>query len=172
MHRSRRLIVQTLVFSRSYLHRQMSTPETPSTERRNYWADEFCLKMPDFHVTFSDLLHAVNLRHGTNGFTSPPKEGVLRIFFALEKIRRLRPGLNPRTWVPKPRTLPLDHRSRRDQTVLHGMTCLIEVGRMFELSNLHALLRGEEKGECFTHQYFISTPAPSFPISYRTALHL
>jgi len=31
--------------------------------------------------------------------------------FAL-KIRRLRPGLNPRTWVPKASTLPLDHRSR------------------------------------------------------------
>jgi hypothetical protein len=24
-----------------------------------------------------DILHAVNLRHGTDGFTSPPKEGVL-----------------------------------------------------------------------------------------------
>jgi len=33
------------------------------------------------HVTFRDLLHAVKLRHGTDGFTSPPKEGVLRIFF-------------------------------------------------------------------------------------------
>ena len=44
-------------------------------------ADEFFLKM---HVTFRDLLHAVNLRHGTNGFTSLPKEGVLRIFFALK----------------------------------------------------------------------------------------
>ena len=27
-----------------------------------------------------ELLHAANLRHGTDGFTSPPKEGVLRIF--------------------------------------------------------------------------------------------
>ena len=36
--------------------------------------------MPDFHVAFRGLLHAVNLRHGTDGFTSPPKEGVLRIF--------------------------------------------------------------------------------------------
>jgi len=26
------------------------------------------------------LLNAVNLRHGTDGFTSPPKEGALRIF--------------------------------------------------------------------------------------------
>ena len=67
-------------------------------------ADKFCLKMPDFHVTFRDLLHAVNLRHGTDGFTSPPKEGVLRIFF--------RSGLNPRNWIPKVSTLPLDHRSR------------------------------------------------------------
>jgi hypothetical protein len=59
-----------------------------------------------------DLLHAVKLRHGTDGFTSPPKEGVLRIVFSPLKIRRRRPGLNPRTWVPKASTLPLDHRSR------------------------------------------------------------
>ena len=26
------------------------------------------------------LLHAINLQHGTNGFISLPKEGVLRIF--------------------------------------------------------------------------------------------
>ena len=26
---------------------------------------------------------------------------------------RIRPGLNPRTWVPKASTLPLDHRSRQ-----------------------------------------------------------
>jgi hypothetical protein len=58
-----------------------------------------------------DLLHAANLRHGTDGFTSPPKEGVLRIFLPL-KIRRLWPGLNPQIWVPKGSTLPLDHRSR------------------------------------------------------------
>jgi hypothetical protein len=30
------------------------------------------------------LLHAVNLRHGTDGFTSPPKEVVLRIFIGIE----------------------------------------------------------------------------------------
>ena len=51
-----------------------------------------------------DLVHATNLRHGTDGFTSPRKEGVLRIFLPL-KIRQLRPGLNPRTWVPKASTL-------------------------------------------------------------------
>ena len=39
-------------------------------------------------------------------------------FFAL-KIRRLRPGANPRTWVPKASTLPLDHRNRYRPTQLH-----------------------------------------------------
>ena len=37
-------------------------------------------RMSAFHGTFRDLLHAANLRHGTDGFTSLPKEGVLRIF--------------------------------------------------------------------------------------------
>ena len=60
---------------------------------------EFCRKwrLPRH---FWVLLRVVNLRHGTDGFTSPPKKGALRISFA-RKIRRLRPGLNPRTWIPK-----------------------------------------------------------------------
>ena len=66
-------------------------------------ADEFCQKMPDFHVTFRDLSHAVNIRHGTNGFTSFPKEGVLMVFFTLK---------NPTFstgFEPKANTLPVDH---------------------------------------------------------------
>ena len=54
----------------------------PNGGRWNLWARnvrEFCLNA-DLHVTFRDLLHAVKLRHGTDGFTSPPKVGVLRIF--------------------------------------------------------------------------------------------
>jgi hypothetical protein len=55
-----------------------------STQRQKVelWARnvrKFCLNA-DFHVTFRDLLHAVKLRHGTESFTSPLKEGVLRIF--------------------------------------------------------------------------------------------
>jgi hypothetical protein len=30
----------------------------------------------DFHVNHRVLLHAANLRYGTDGFTSPPKEGM------------------------------------------------------------------------------------------------
>ena len=41
---------------------------------------QFCTKFR-LPRKFRELLHAANLRHGTDGFTSPPKEGVLRIFF-------------------------------------------------------------------------------------------
>ena len=96
MHCSRRFIVQTLVFDHSYLHRQVSPPETIVVKGGNTWArNEFCLKMPDFHVTFRDLLHAVNLRHGTNGFTSFPKEGALKFFFFALKNPTASAGFEP-----------------------------------------------------------------------------
>jgi hypothetical protein len=83
---------------RSNFRHQASPRVSPrdSTQRRKVelWARnvrKFCLNV-DFHVTFMDLLHAVMLRHGTDGFISPPKEGVLRIFS---------PGANSRTCVPK-----------------------------------------------------------------------
>ena len=107
-------------------------------------ADEFCLKMPDFHVTFRNLLHAVNLRHGTDGFTSPPKEGVLRIFF----FARLRSGLNPRTWVPKASTVPLDHRSRicRLSTFYHLQARLQNCGDNCQLYHVRPSVRMEQLG--------------------------
>ena len=41
-----------------------------------------------------------------------PSEGKLAEDFSPWTIRILRLGLNPRTWIPKASTLPLDHRSR------------------------------------------------------------
>ena len=35
-------------------------------------------------IDFRVLLNAANMRRGANGFTSLPKEGVLRVFFALK----------------------------------------------------------------------------------------
>ena len=40
---------------------------------------QFCLNV-GLQGPFWDLLHAANLQHGTNSFTSPPKEGALRTF--------------------------------------------------------------------------------------------
>ena len=81
----------------------------PSSERWNY-GRERCpvVILPKFRLPrkFRDLLHAANLRHGTDGFTSPspPKEG--------PKNPTASAGFEPRSWVPKANTLPLDHRSR------------------------------------------------------------
>jgi hypothetical protein len=51
------------------------------------------------------------LRHGAEGFTSRPKEGVLRNFIAL-KISSPRLGLNPRTLGPIASTL-LHHQNQK-----------------------------------------------------------
>jgi len=60
----------------------VSPRESTQQQKVELWARnvrEFCLNAY-LHVTFRDLLHAVKLRHGTDGFTSAPKEGKLRIF--------------------------------------------------------------------------------------------
>jgi len=96
--------------------RHEASPRVPpreSTQRRKVelWARnvrEFCLNS-DLDVTFRDLLHAVKLRHGTDGFTFPPKEGMPRIFSKSNGFGRVRA---PRTWVPKASTLLLDLRLR------------------------------------------------------------
>jgi hypothetical protein len=89
--------VKPYYFRRSNFSPLVASREILVAKGGTMWARNgrwILLEMPDFHVAFNVLLHAVNLRHGTDGFTSPPKEGVLRIF-SPEKIRRLRPGLNP-----------------------------------------------------------------------------
>jgi hypothetical protein len=68
--------------------RHQASPRVPpreSSQRRKVelWARNLrkvCLNA-DFHVTFK-YLRDVKLRHGTDGFTAPPKEGVLRIFLS------------------------------------------------------------------------------------------
>ena len=54
----------------------------PSSERWNCGRERYPVILPKFRLPhkFRDLSLAANLRHGTDGFTSPPKEGVLRIF--------------------------------------------------------------------------------------------
>jgi hypothetical protein len=61
----------------------------PSSERWNCGREMLSgnfTKMTTY-TPFGDLLHAANLRHGTDGFTSPLKEGAPRIFFALKNLR-------------------------------------------------------------------------------------
>ena len=67
----------------------------PSSERWNCGREICPVILPKFRLPykFRDLLHAANLRHGTDGFTSPPKEGVLRIF--LPKNPTVSAGFEP-----------------------------------------------------------------------------
>jgi len=75
-------------FRRSHFSRQMP----PSSERWNC-GRERCpvVILPKFRLPrkFRDLLHAANLRYGTEGRRAED--------FSALKIRRLRPGLNPQT---------------------------------------------------------------------------
>jgi hypothetical protein len=83
--------------------RQQMPPRPPRRERSQrrkveLWARMLSSNFAEMTTStpFWALLHAANLRHETDGYTSPSKEGVQRIFSPL-KIRLLRPGLNPRT---------------------------------------------------------------------------
>jgi hypothetical protein len=60
-----------------------ATRETSTSEGGRYGREMVDPILPtacDFHDKCRDLLHAANLRHGTDGFTSPPKEGMLKTF--------------------------------------------------------------------------------------------
>jgi hypothetical protein len=46
------------------------------------WSIKFSLMITTSTEIIRDFLLAAKLQHGTDGFTSPPKEGMLRIFSA------------------------------------------------------------------------------------------
>ena len=141
MHCSRRLIVQTLVSSRSYLHRQVSPPETLVVKGGITWARNGRWILPENARLPLNIQESFTCRKSTtwdNGFTSLPKEEVLRIFSPW-KIRRPRLGLNPRSWVPKTSTLPQDHRSRlrlRDRKRMWHTLWKREMHTEFSFGNL------------------------------------
>ena len=92
------------LLSPAFRHSKLSRQVHPRLQdaRVELWARILSGKFSrndDFHAILGSFT-CRKVRHGTDGFTSPPKEGVLRMFFAL-KIRRLRPGLNLRTWLPE-----------------------------------------------------------------------
>jgi hypothetical protein len=61
--------------------RQSSSSNAGGTGEGN---GEFCLKKCLFHTSKDYSTCRKDLRHGAEGFTSPPKESVLRIFIALK----------------------------------------------------------------------------------------
>jgi hypothetical protein len=65
--------------SPAVLHAEPSRSKSGGTGEGN---DEFCLAKYFFHT----LICRQILRHAASGFTSPPKEGVLRIFITLKNL--------------------------------------------------------------------------------------
>jgi hypothetical protein len=95
-------------------------PPRESTQRRKVelWVRnvrKFCLNV-DLHVTFRDLLTCRKATTWDRRLCFPSEGRRAEEFFAL-KIRRLWTGANPRTWVPKASTLPLDHRSHTKHSI-------------------------------------------------------
>jgi hypothetical protein len=77
--------------------------ERAGTSRRNGWRSENFTYQYLKYLKGSLTCHKI-LRHGTSGFTSHPKEGVLLIFIAF-KNPSPRPCLNPRPLGPVASTL-------------------------------------------------------------------
>jgi hypothetical protein len=75
-------------------------------------------------------------------------------FFHPEKSWRLRPGLNPRTWVLEGSTLPLDHQNRFFQHIT--MTELKNVKFQCAVSNTYFTLSPRNDKLSCTHNQFFS----------------
>jgi len=123
----------------------------PSVRRWNCGREmsgKFCLNT-DSQVTFRDLLQAVKLRHGTDGFTSPPKEGVLRIFFrpknptasaGFELANLGTKGQHATSIPPKPLTTGVSItgyliKQSAKASVRHMSSCLLAAGVISRLIN-------------------------------------
>ena len=102
MHCSRRLIVQT----------QASPPETLVVKGGTTWARNGRWILPENSRLPRNIQGSFTCRKSTTWDR--------RLYFPSDGRRAedfFSPGLNPRTWVPKASTLPLDHRSRLQGTL-------------------------------------------------------
>ena len=105
-------LVQTLVFSRSYLHRQMSPPDSLVVKGGTTWTRNGRWILPENARLPRSIQVSFICRKCTTWDKRLyfPFEGRrAEDFFSPWKIRRLWPGLNPWTWLPVASTL---HRSR------------------------------------------------------------
>jgi len=110
-----------------------------------------------------DLLHAANLLHGTDGFTSRPKEGVLNIFFALknptasagfEPANLGTKGQHATSRLPKPNTCISYHKRKSDLQLGTGKIYVTLYARFLQSKTKRRFVEQfskwcwDQKGEC------------------------
>ena len=84
-------------------------PRDPSSQRWNYVGEKWPMNFPR---SIQESFTCSKSTTWDRRLYFPTEERRAEDFFALKN-----PVLNPRTWVPKASTLPLDHRSR------HNLCC-------------------------------------------------
>ena len=101
-----------------------SEPQQRKVELWEKNCREFCRKwrLPRH---FWVLLHAVNLRYGTDGFTSLPKEGALRIFFSPDKSDGFGRVWTRELGYQRPARSPSDHRSRCNLATMYVLNSVL-----------------------------------------------
>ena len=104
-------LVWLLIFTRFLDHTQRRTTvgRTP--------LDEWSVRRRDLYLPLPD-----NTQQSQQTNIHAPRRA--EDFYWRLKIRRLRPGLNPRTWVPKASTLPLDHQNHWVEIKLNFTLCM------------------------------------------------
>jgi hypothetical protein len=127
-------------FRRSHFRRQ--EPSRPydarytSSERRNLWARTLAgnfayMPISTLHLGIFYMPQICDM--GPTALL-PLRSKTWWGFFHPEKSWRLRPGLNPRTWVLKGSTLLLDHRSRIKGTLHEDQYAVLIKSRSFLLA--------------------------------------
>ena len=85
----------------------------PSSERWNCVVENFPVNLPKWRLPLHlGIFYMPQIYDMGPAALLPLRRKACWGFFRPEKSWRLRPGLNPRTWVLKGSTLPLNHRSR------------------------------------------------------------
>jgi hypothetical protein len=104
------------------------------------------------HTSKGVFIRLKILRHVTNGFTSPPKEGVLRIFVALKNPSPWL-GFNPRTLGPMANTLTITPPRRQVSVMIFWfvMPCGLVGGYQVFVRTYCLHLQGFTSQKCTVH---------------------
>jgi hypothetical protein len=103
------------IYRGKLLIRPPELSDTPTSSQLVVKQEELAKEMMNlayemFNISNGSLKFRKILRHGADGFTSPPREGVLRNFIALTRVWSREP------WVQWQARYPLDHRGRLVKT--------------------------------------------------------